>query len=893
MKKFTVFFSVLIILSLFAACAGKGAADAGTSPVAPPVPSDPAPQDTQTAPPPPSSDADISQVGLPAGSSTPAEPTLPTEPATPVEPTAPSATTSSDIPWRDQGDWLLSDPSLTGDEMKITVWGDAVISTNSPIDIMCGLARAAGRETVTTTKVYDNLGETSTYNLYELFNFSDSSAQAKITSVKNTHFLWAVTNPTDCLIILSGRDRTLTTASSGQRGLTAFKEIQKAYYAANPDGKIVLLVPYPYKDTQGELGEKFKLTGYDSAGHRELIKSYAEKEAALAAGKIELAQIGDAFAFFEANYAESGIDLYDEGGIYASAAGGYYTACVLYAAVYGDSPAGLSEYGFLDKASAELLQEAAHVFVLGSAPEKKDRSNEALPHRSYEDCDPRTMKNRDPRFENEVYPEYFDELFATAYTYEAFGKAVQYDQNNMRKVSGTFERRLTQGLYPWQINPQRLSYLDCTWYCHAVYHSAFNYTVKPSVRTRVIDTREGEVFRWVGSNPDIPAEEAIEKFIKTIQPGDILVYHDHEKGWGHGMIYLGNGMLIHCSTGSHKGGGSADYNFSANIDGKEPLGGVFFAPVDILINKHTNYYCFTSAREVAVLRPLSLGIKPTEEAVARAQNLAGIVCWKETTASGGVTVNPGDDVTFTYVIRNDNGSDRVVSIKDKLPENTSFKSGDVTFENGTLDTSVTVRSHETLRLSFTVVLSESAGYGEISCGDTVIGGIRLEDFPIHVGRTLTDSEMKTLAAAADGAGDDLGLVEKAYAAIGRSLDLGSGREMIGSVCTVAADGSSFAVGSGALRALLVQNVFGGRAYGGDFYGDRIRCVTPDNCLCGDLLCVMKDAETLKVYLCVGDGVFKTVENGETVTVSRANAVDLTEKLLGEFGFFLLRPSLGF
>ncbi|MBQ7625268.1 MAG: hypothetical protein IJS65_08330, partial [Clostridia bacterium] len=370
---------------------------------------------------------------------------------------------------------------------SIYVWGDAVVNVHTPFDILYGMARAAGHDVDLNGGAYDNLGASTTYSLYELFTYTGSGADVKATGFKNAKFQKTVSSPLDCLIILVSRDRSMMGIENETKLIEAFDMTQKAYYAANPNGRIILLAPMPYKDTQGEHGVKFKVNDTDSHGHSERIKAFAQKMAAKATGNIMIEQLGDAFEWFEKNYAAQGYEIYDQGGIYQSVAGAYFISCLTYAYLWNESPVGITEYGYLTRDAAEFIQKAAHKFVFGTdAPSSVNRGT-PIPHDAFEQCDPRTMSKRDERFKNEVYPKYFDEFFATAYCYEAFGGAVQYDQNNIAKASGA-TRRLHQGVDPTFITPQRISYLDCTWFCHSVYDSAFNYVIKETVNTKVIET---------------------------------------------------------------------------------------------------------------------------------------------------------------------------------------------------------------------------------------------------------------------------------------------------------------------------------------------------------------------------------------------------------------------
>ncbi|MBQ7625267.1 MAG: C40 family peptidase, partial [Clostridia bacterium] len=444
--------------------------------------------------------------------------------------------------------------------------------------------------------------------------------------------------------------------------------------------------------------------------------------------------------------------------------------------------------------------------------------------------------------------------------------------------------------------PQRISYLDCTWFCHSVYNSAFNYTIKESISTKVIDTTDGEVYRRTSERIKADPEEARKEFLETIQPGDMIMYSDREAGVSHGMLYIGNGMTIHCSSGSRKAGGKADYNKTAKIDCKEPMGGVLYSELGVVCDDTSSeYYCFKGNKDLLLLRPLASGVKPTADAVARAKNLKGVICWKESTRTGGATVNPGEDVTFTYFIRNDTMKDKQISVTDKLPANTTFKSGDVKFTNGELNTTVTVPARSLVSLSFTVTVSPSAPYGKIPCGDTAIGGVKLYDYaPIVVAKTLTAAEQAKIAAANVTAATDSELIAKTYAEIGKTVNLPSGADLLNRFMSVSAKSVSFTLSSKDFK-LVPQGLYGGRYYPGTEF-ERIRHIGVENAMCGDVLIVLRDPSKLnevQCYLCVGDGKFKTTENGAVKDVPSVAAASLFDSLIGEHAFLIIRPSFGF
>ncbi|MBQ7624176.1 MAG: C40 family peptidase, partial [Clostridia bacterium] len=573
-------------------------------------------------------------------------------------------------------------PAPVADKTEYTAYffGDSFIVNNALADNIIAFARYDGIKLTIRNNDYDNNGTISTYNFYERFNYSGDTA----TGVKdNVYLLQSVLskqNEYDFFLLLTGRDRTVSMTSNGNKTFSAYELAQKQYLAANPNGRIILLVPSGYEEgNDGKLAEKIGLKVSSLKEHNDLIKQYAARLASVSpADKTLMSQMGDAFDFFRTNYGSSGIELYDHSHIYPSNAASYYMACILYAQMFGKSAYGMKEYGFLDEETATLMQKAAHRFVFGKEPSGTHAADKYVP--SFDEINPKTSSKRDPRFANEKYPQYYDELIATMYSIFARERWAQYDQMGIDKVKFTSIRRSIYTL-PESINPQNTVYLDCSGFTFSTFMNAFGYNFDdPNMRTEyLINYDKGRIMSWNGMNPDIPAEEAKEKLWGLLEPGDVIVHRDEtnestSKWYGHVMIYAGNGMIMHCSGSSHSGGGSADYNFDANLDGKEYLGGIIYEPVDYLFDKDGKQAMFNGNRRINILRPPSLGLKPTEQAVLRAKNLAGIIAYKETSAPRGVTVNPGEDVTFTYVFRNDTNASKTVEIVDFLPVGVTYKS---------------------------------------------------------------------------------------------------------------------------------------------------------------------------------------------------------------------------
>ncbi|MBQ7625182.1 MAG: DUF11 domain-containing protein, partial [Clostridia bacterium] len=305
-------------------------------------------------------------------------------------------------------------------------------------------------------------------------------------------------------------------------------------------------------------------------------------------------------------------------------------------------------------------------------------------------------------------------------------------------------------------------------------------------------------------------------------------------------------------------------------------------------------------RRINILRPPSLGLKPTEQAVLRAKNLAGIIAYKETSAPRGVTVNPGEDVTFTYVLRNDTGASKTVEIVDSLPEGVTFKSGDAKYQDGKLTTSVTLPSHQTTRLSFTVTVNSSVKNGTVIANQLgTVGGVTLNDAPIYVAKTLSVSDRSKIDAAARkvSASNDYEMISKVYKeALGKDLPFKSANDLVSKVLVLSSDSKYFLPKEGASPDLVACNLsgglMGGRAFGSNINQTRTRNFERKHLMTGDVILIMKDASTPQLWLCLDNGALAVVKNGAVKIIPAGTAINYIETLFGQFTFALIRPSQG-
>ena len=284
-----------------------------------------------------------------------------------------------------------------------------------------------------------------------------------------------------------------------------------------------------------------------------------------------------------------------------------------------------------------------------------------------------------------------DAYLELAFAYYYQGTQLQYDQ-------GSSYQRKIRDMKPEDATELYQKYLDCSTYVSNAFYNAFGDIVIQnedinSITTKVLidyaknnKNKSNEVVLYQDNLSSLSTTEkqnALKKFKENLQPGDLYVYRHTNDTAGHVMLYVGNDYFIH-STG-------ASYNYSTLVDKVEnytsvqgeikPEGSVRYQTASSTVYKEssTRYLFYVdkvgsdSNDRYAILRPLNRSdLKLTPTTIARCM-MSGIEI--EKSADKYTSVAVGDELTYTISIRNN--SDKTiknVSIKDEIPNNTSFVS---------------------------------------------------------------------------------------------------------------------------------------------------------------------------------------------------------------------------
>ena len=710
----------------------------------------------------------------------------------------------------------------------------------------------------------ESIIRSTNYNIYE--NGLTGKNQSKVNSALNNKRF-------DYVVVQIGRDYALTTPSKADEETLALANIEKYLKATNPNGKIVFLVPIYRNNLKTAYWTSYIRENDWSTiqDHSAGIKAYVAKQAGLMS---EDPIIADVLSAFENKLAQ-GIKVFHKDYIdYPSVDGSFITAATLFEAIFDRSVYGYGSASVTattgetlaisnDLAAMYGIPAAQNVPTFGS---KMDWSHEV------------------------ITPE-VEALRVVAKAFYDRKAYLQYDQLSRERVDLTAHRGNSHGI-PEDATAQKLLYTDCAYFVRMCYYNAFNYDFGTAFTTSGLTKLENiRTFCWRKDDGNVDA--AAQTLVDEIEPGDLIAYRNAADTNGHVMLYIGDGLLLH-STGF----GSIDYNYTRKSDNYEPSGTVIYTTMDEMLNKNDELYLFRDKSIVTLLRPLQLGLTITENTKARVAGLQNIVVSKTTSHPDGVSANPGDSVTFTISVKNNDSVMRSVQITDTVPDGMTCAIGG---EGTMLNWNIDLNPGETQQINYSFAVKADVEYDiMISCANTKVNGVQINDCPVYIKKTLTAEQQSSIVAAAQAvlaASDGLDLAKQAYVgAFNFELPITDMNAIFTEVFGTPSGGCVRpTLSGGQIRSMMVETIYGGQNTKTEngLLGTRTSNPVVDNMVAGDLLVFFtgSTADTGELYICLGGNNLLSVKDGSIVaydTVCRAYGV--TVSLLGQYAFCLLRPS---
>ncbi len=656
---------------------------------------------------------------------------------------------------------------------------------------------------------------TLTANLYESGTIDGDVMTISATQFNNKKVIPQLSE-TDFFVILSGRDYSLrktaydmypTKVESSMKDATNTKRNQialKFWYdlykkentytnKVNPYGEVVLFVPYAFNEDAANAKIWSSITGNNSKTltkeeHYNVIAQNAADMAAAIDNDCTSVDVGKAFLDFEGDYPD--IDLYDNrSGRFASNAGAYYSACVLYSSLLGRSTVGMDVgYFGLDDETCELIQRAADAYVKSTGKELKAHAAEDEDNYSYDSwlSDPRTMPKGEA-YQDEVYPEHYGALLSIVYAYKMRGALVQYEGRDFDRTAGErVFRDLGLNAAPENATPDSYLYSDGVALITASFYNCFGQDLFSNA------VREKTMLDWVFGKENWENRQIHSKYVafskegltstdvttfkNALQPGDVFIAYDTILGNERSAIYLGNGIVARCGTTNEFG---ARLNYYLAV-GKTPWkysGAVEFVSIDEYTSSSEASYFFkndtTTSYNAAIIRPFEIAkdenYSPTQNTINRMTNMNDILSYKTCSAKEGTVVNNGDTVRFTFYLKNYGYSTRTVAIKDELPSgkftSLTVVGGDGSFSSNTFTANVTLAPGEEKTVEYTAKVSSAKGT-TITMNGCTIGEVKANNITINVGVTLNSAQQtQLLSLLSDGksATDMYAEIKTAYA----------------------------------------------------------------------------------------------------------------------------------
>lgn len=276
--------------------------------------------------------------------------------------------------------------------------------------------------------------------------------------------------------------------------------------------------------------------------------------------------------------------------------------------------------------------------------------------------------------------------------------------------------------------------------------------------------------------------------------------------------------------------------------------------------------------------------------------MRGIAAEKLSSHKSGMTVNPGEEMTFTFRVYNSNEHEVSLNITDIVPENTTYVSGADVVSGNNLSWNTTIPADSTVEKTYTVMVNKVTATPDaiVSGEGATVGGISVKCHDVKIKRTFVAEKVQKISQAIDEAvKTKKSAIERANFVYEKEL----GKENVFGTQNIDdfknklfenAMGGKYILKNESVYASMVPDyLYGGRMYQSDtFEYKRVRLVREQNLIVGDVIFV-DDSKTKNMYIYNGNEIID-LTSGEKLHDTKS----FLEKLIGcKNTFAVLRPSM--
>ncbi len=486
-------------------------------------------------------------------------------------------------------------------------------------------------------------------------------------------------------------------------------------------------------------------------------------------------------------------------------------------------------------------------------------------------------------------------VVAVAEAYYARRTFIQYEDNPLIK-SGAQLRADRHKYSPEDATKQFTTYSNCATFTFDVYKEALDLDIVAWTCSRLQAAKDMHVLTVDKKLAEEEKADMVQKIKDVLQPGDIVSYL--KDNWGHAMLYIGYEEVIHCSS---NGGVGGSYNMASNTEVIDPAGGIYKMSWNEFFpgGKHS----LVDMDQFCIVRPTVRhpDAAPNEKTINRVANLQNIYVEKTSSHAIGMTAMPGDEVTFTFSLKNSRKTDAVIEITETVPTNSTYVSGADTVDGNNLKWSVTVPGNGgKVDVTYTVKVNADAKTGDTIVGDAKVGGVEVRCQPVYIGGSLLPFEQEKIYNAATTISSNAtgtALAKEIYAAAGFGCSIGTEAEIISSIykTTTRAAGHFELNTTSKYMNMLVPTMYGGYLVytnAGLYDGNRTKAPMLSQLMAGDIV-VCKEGSIYNTYLFIGQNKAMSLNKGSVGVLDVVKTRDALFSTIGHDQFVVIRPSMAY